>query len=120
MRFPIFALAFAVCKVATLPLQDQDSVTTLRILDGPVPASDDSSLSGPHEPLNKNAENMHTTKSIHKHTSHLTAHGHMPRCVNAIIPSGGAETLADGKSTAAGVGDISTAALAIAIAALVI
>ncbi|KAI1658035.1 hypothetical protein F4813DRAFT_389297 [Daldinia decipiens] len=120
MRLPIFALAFAICKVAALPLQDQDSVTSLRILDGSVPASDDSSSSGPREPPNKNIGNMHARKSIHRHTSHHTAHEHMPRCVNAIMPNGAGETLADGKSTATGIGDLSTAALAIAIAALVI
>ncbi|KAI0111386.1 hypothetical protein F4814DRAFT_450063 [Daldinia grandis] len=122
MRLQIFALAFAICKVATLPLQDQDSVTTLRILDEAVPAGDGSSLSGPYKPLNKNVRNIHAGKPIHKHTSHpkVHTHKHEPRCVNAIMPSGNGETLADGKSTATGIGALSTAALAIAIAALVV
>ncbi|KAI0844501.1 hypothetical protein F5Y00DRAFT_266500 [Daldinia vernicosa] len=123
MRLPIFALAFAICKAATLPLQGQDSATALGILNGSIPASDDGWRSGPREPIN-NVMDRFPGMHILEHTPQHIAHRDMPMCANVVMPTGAAggagETLADGKSMAAGVGDVSTAALAVAIAALVI
>ncbi|KAI1481583.1 hypothetical protein F4774DRAFT_407889 [Daldinia eschscholtzii] len=113
MRPLIFALAFVACNAATLPLEVRDSVI--------VPQTTDLSILGSDDKLShKNVANVHARKLILKHTTETPTHRHLPRCVSAIIPNGGFDTAADGKSSASGVGGLSTAALAIAIAVLVV
>ncbi|OTB19980.1 hypothetical protein K445DRAFT_18518 [Daldinia sp. EC12] len=120
MRPLIFALAFVACNAATLPLEVRDSVIVPQTTDLSILGSDDSSLSESHELSHKNVGNVHARKLILKHTTETPTHRHLPRCVSAIISNGGFDTAADGKSSASGVGGLSTAALAIAIAVLVV
>ncbi|KAI1470695.1 uncharacterized protein F4812DRAFT_456707 [Daldinia caldariorum] len=121
MRFLVFALAFTACSAATLSLEARDSAITPPTTNVSVSGTNDTSLSefcGPSG--NSIEEDTHALKIAPKHTNQPTGHRHLPRCVHVTMPNGGFHTAADGKSSTLGTGHVSTAALAVAIAALVI
>ncbi|KAI8963869.1 hypothetical protein F5Y11DRAFT_346117 [Daldinia sp. FL1419] len=101
MIISIFGGAFF--AVAGMAPEAPSPAAAMRIPETPFTATQDGLPSSPNEPLGINVENMH-----------------MPRCVNAIIPAGGADTFSEGRSSATEPGALSTAALAVAVAALVI
>ncbi|KAI1806198.1 hypothetical protein F4811DRAFT_551155 [Daldinia bambusicola] len=119
MRLFISALAFAACSAA-LPLEARNSTLTSLTTDVSFSDSDDISLSKSYDFAgNSIEEDLRALKMALQHTDQLMGHSNLPRCVNAIMPNGGFHTAADGEPSVLGAGDISTAALAVAVAVLV-